>query len=121
MWDNLSKESGGKSGDFGDPFLMYSSSVFPADLRSTFNFCLALYRQFKLFASATEKLVSFHLTDLEFPEGGDDEHEKVLRNALIKIVRIFDKLMLADAQKRLAELEKQLAANTPAKKAGNKK
>ena len=99
MWDRMSNEA--DDGKFGDPFLMYSSQVFPADLRNTFNFCLALYRQFKLFASATEKLVSFHLTELEFPEKGDSAHEKTLKKALIKTVKIFDKLTLAGVEESI--------------------
>ena len=99
MWDDLSKD--GREGRFGDPFLMHSTAVFPQDLRSTFNFCLALYRQFKLFASATEKLVSFHLTDLEFGERMDDEHKKALVKALIKTIKLYDKLMLAGVEESI--------------------
>lgn len=101
MFDNMSRENGTMEGQFGDPFLMYSSDVFPADLRSTFNFCLALYRQFKLFASATEKLVSFHLTDIEFTDDCDDEHKKALKQALVKTVRLYDKLMLAGVEESI--------------------
>lgn len=100
MWNNMSQDYD-RDGRFGDPFLMHSTAVFPQDLRSTFNFCLALYRQFKLFASATEKLVSFHLTDLEFQDQIDDDHRDTIKKALIKTIKLYDKLMLAGVEESI--------------------
>jgi TPR repeat protein len=51
-------------------------------------------------------------------EAKSARHEAFLKSIDNQLV---DKLMLADAQKRLAELEKLLAANTPAKKKDPKK
>lgn len=50
-------------------------------------------------------------------EAKGTRHESFLKSIDNQLV---DKLMLADAEKRLAELEKQLAANTPAKKPAKK-
>jgi TPR repeat protein len=90
--------------------------------RGTAQFALAEYYGGEL-RFVTSKYIEAYAWAHLFAKNQPKEAKSARHETFLKSIdnQLADKLMLADAQKRLAELEKQLAANTPAKKAGTKK
>lgn len=91
--------------------------------RGTAQFALAEYYGGDL-RFVTSKYVEAYAWAHLFAKNQPKEAKSARHEAFLESLdhQLVDKLMLADAQKRLAELEKLLAANTPAKKtAGGKK
>jgi len=90
--------------------------------RGTAQFALAEYYGGEL-RFVTSKYIEAYAWAHLFARNQPKEANSARHETFLKSIdnQLADKLMLADAQKRLAELEKQLAANTPAKKAGTKK
>jgi len=90
--------------------------------RGTAQFALAEYYGGEL-RFVTSKYIEAYAWAHLFAKNQPKEAKSARHETFLKSIdnQLADKLMLADAQKRLAELEKQLAANTPAKKAGAKK
>jgi len=90
--------------------------------RGTAQFALAEYYGGEL-RFVTSKYIEAYAWAHLFARNQPKEAKSARHETFLKSIdnQLADKLMLADAQKRLAELEKQLAANTPAKKAGTKK
>jgi len=90
--------------------------------RGTAQFALAEYYGGEL-RFVTSKYIEAYAWAHLFAKNQPKEAKSARHETFLKSIdnQLADKLMLADAQKRLAELEKQLAANTQAKKAGTKK
>ena len=90
--------------------------------RGTAQFALAEYYGGEL-RFVTSKYIEAYAWAHLFARNQPKEAKSARHETFLKSIdnQLADKLMLADAQKRLAELEKQLAANAPAKKPGAKK
>lgn len=69
---------------WNDPFWLPSSSGYPQDMQTAFDFCIYAYHATPSYKQAARRTVGHFITDLEFDGAGDRKEHKWLRDFLIE-------------------------------------
>lgn len=83
---------------FGDPFMLPSTDSFPSDIKSALDLCLYLYGKNRLYGAVCNRIVSYFITSIEFPDKGDKTEQKKLEHLLTRTLKVFTKMQSAGVE-----------------------
>lgn len=82
--------------DFPDPFSLYSLLTAPVPFREILNFCQRIFLTSGSYRATMERVASYLVTDLEFPDASIDERKKWedLLNRRLKVTTFLKEVVL---------------------------